>query len=143
MIKIYEKSYSELINLKTFSERFEYLKLSGSVGYETFGSKRYLNQILYHSEEWSSIRDKIIIRDLGRDLGVEGYEIYGDIFVHHINPIAPNDILNFSKKVYDENNLITTSRVTHNAIHYGDERNLMTVTKRRKNDTVLWKKGGT
>lgn len=134
------KTYSELITIPTFEERFEYLKLDGQVGVETFGFNRYLNQAFYKSDEWLSIRDYVITRDNGCDLGVEGYEIYGRILIHHINPITKDDIVHRSKSLLDPENLITTVKRTHDAIHYGDSNLLMRAPiERRKNDTCPWR----
>ena len=135
------RTYSELITIPTFEERFEYLKLNGSVGLETFGHDRYLNQILYNSPEWRRLRPEIIVRDNGCDLACEGYEIFGKILIHHINPITAQDILNRNPKVFDPENVITTVHNTHNAIHYGDENLLITAPiERSKNDTCPWRK---
>ena len=135
------RTYSELITIPTFEERFEYLKLNGSVGLETFGHDRYLNQILYNSPEWRRFRPEIIVRDNGCDLACEGYEIFGKILIHHINPITAQDILNRNPKVFDPENVITTVHNTHNAIHYGDENLLITAPiERSRNDTCPWKK---
>lgn len=135
------RTYSELITLPTFEERFNYLKLDGLVGQETFGYDRYLNQHLYQrNPRWKKARDKVIIRDDGCDLGVEGYEIYGKIIVHHMNPITMDDIINDRDWIYDPEFLICTVHNTHNAIHYGDEKLLMTAPiVRTKNDTCPWK----
>ena len=134
------KTYSELITIPTFEERFEYLKLDGQVGVETFGFNRYLNQAFYKSDEWLSIRDYVITRDNGCDLGMEGYEIYGRILIHHINPITKDDIIQRSRILLDPENLITTVKRTHDAIHYGDSNLLMrTPIERRKNDTCPWR----
>lgn len=134
------KCYSELITLPSFEERFKYLQLNGSVGKETFGFDRYLNQILYSSQDWKSLRNKIIIRDNGCDLACEGYEIYGRILIHHIVPITIDDILKRRSIVFDTENLICVTHNTHNAIHYGDEHLLMTGSIERKaNDTCPWK----
>lgn len=134
------KTYSELITIPTFEERFEYLKLDGQVGVETFGFNRYLNQAFYKSDEWLSIRDYIITRDNGCDLGMEGYEIYGRILIHHINPITKDDIIQRSRILLDPENLITTVKRTHDAIHYGDSNLLMRAPiERRKNDTCPWR----
>lgn len=134
------KSYSELITIPTFEERFEYLKLDGQVGIETFGFNRYLNQAFYKSDEWLSIRDYVITRDNGCDLGMEGYEIYGRILIHHINPITKDDIIQRSRILLDPENLITTVKRTHDAIHYGDSNLLMRAPiERRKNDTCPWR----
>ena len=134
------KTYSELITIPTFEERFEYLKLDGQVGVETFGFNRYLNQAFYKSDEWLSIRDYVITRDNGCDLGMEGYEIYGRILIHHINPITKDDIIQRSKILLDPENLITTVKRTHDAIHYGDSNLLIKAPiERRKNDTCPWR----
>ena len=134
------KTYSELITIPTFEERFEYLKLDGQVGVETFGFNRYLNQAFYKSDEWLSIRDYIITRDNGCDLGMEGYEIYGRILIHHINPITKDDIIQRSRILLDPENLITTVKRTHDAIHYGDSNLLMKAPiERKKNDTCPWR----
>lgn len=134
------KTYSELIKLPTFEERFEYLRLDGVVGEETFGFDRYLNQIFYRSQKWKSIKNKVIVRDLGRDLGVEGYEIYGRIIVHHMNPINADDIRRESDFLIDPEYLICTTHNTHNAIHYGDESLLIKApVERTKYDTCPWK----
>ena len=134
------KTYSELITIPTFEERFEYLKLDGQVGVEIFGFNRYLNQAFYKSDEWLSIRDYVITRDNGCDLGMEGYEIYGRIIIHHINPITKDDIIQRSRILLDPENLITTIKRTHDAIHYGDSNLLMRAPiERRKNDTCPWR----
>ena len=134
------KTYSELITIPTFEERFEYLKLDGQVGIETFGFNRYLNQAFYKSDEWLSIRDYVITRDNGCDLGMEGYEIYGRILIHHINPITKDDIIQRSRILLDPENLITTVKRTHDAIHYGDSNLLIKAPiERRKNDTCPWR----
>lgn len=134
------KTYSELIRIPTFQERFKYLKLNGKVGEFTFNGHRYLNQRLYQCVEWSSIRRRAIIRDKGCDLAMDGYEITGNVLVHHINPITIADIVERKSCVFDLENLITTSLDTHNAIHYGDE-NLLPkeFAIRTKNDTCLWR----
>lgn len=136
------RCYSELITLPTYLERFNYLKLGGRVGADTFGFDRYLNQKFYHDDPmWKSSRDTVIIRDNGCDLGIEGYEIHGKILVHHMNPITMDDIIKKRDWIYDPEFLISTAHNTHNAIHYGDERllNLGPVT-RSPNDTCLWKR---
>ena len=134
------KCYSELLQLTTFKERYEYLRLDGVVGEETFGFDRYLNQIFYNSQEWKDIRRKIIIRDNGCDLGIEGHEIYGKILIHHMNPISVEDILKRSDFLLNPEYLISTILTTHNAIHYGDESLLTTEpVVRSKNDTCPWK----
>lgn len=136
------RCYSDLIKLPTYIERFNYLKLGGRVGADTFGFDRHMNQILYQrSQRWKKSRDLVIIRDNGCDLGVEGHEIHGKILVHHINPITPEDILYDRDWIYDPEFLISTMHNTHNAIHYGDE-NLLVVapTMRTPNDTCPWKR---
>ena len=134
------RTYSELIKLRTFEERYEYLKLNGKVGEETFGFDRYLNQIFYRSKEWASIRDQVIIRDCGCDLAAEGYEIYGKILIHHMNPITKADILERSDLLLNPEYLICVSKRTHDAIHYGD-RDLLTTgpIERTRNDTCPWR----
>lgn len=135
------KSYSELITIPTFIERFEYLKIGGRIGEETFGFDRHLNQTLYRSLEWKRFRREIIIRDMGCDLACEGYEIIGKILIHHINPISVEDVVNRSYKIFDKDNVICTSLNTHNAIHYGDADLLVTEPIiRTKNDTCPWKR---
>ena len=134
------KSYSELITLPTFEERFEYLRLNGTVGSETFGHDRYLNQTLYRSPEWKRFRHKIIIRDNGCDLACEGYEIYEKVLIHHINPITVKDILERNSMVFDPENVVCTILNTHNAIHYGDDSLIIKAPiKRSKNDTCPWR----
>ena len=134
------KTYSELVTLPTFEERFKYLQLSGVVGKETFGFDRYLNQTLYRSQKWKAIRDHIIVRDNGCDLGVEGYDIYGKILVHHMNPITRKDIELGSDFLLNPEFLICTTHNTHNAIHYGDEELLVRAPiVRTKNDTCPWR----
>ena len=134
------KTYSELILLPTFKERFEYLKLSGVVGRDTFGFDRYLNQQFYRTSEWKKVRDAVIIRDNGCDLGVEGYEIHDRIIIHHMNPITANDIIKHSDWIVDPNQLICTSFRTHNALHYGDISLIdKQPTIRKPNDTCPWR----
>lgn len=134
------RTYTELSSLQTFEERFRYLSLNASVGQQTFGFDRYLNQIFYRSQKWKSIRDHVIIRDNGCDLGVEGFDIYGKIIIHHMNPISLNDIEKESAYLLDPEFLICTTHNTHNAIHYGDESLLITApVERYKNDTCPWK----
>ena len=135
------RTYSELITLPTYKERFNYLKLDSVVGKETFGYDRYINQQLYQrNPRWKKSRDIVIIRDNGCDLGVEGFEIFGKIIVHHMNPITMDDIINDRDWIYDPEYLICTVHNTHNAIHYGDERLLTTAPiVRTKNDTCPWK----
>lgn len=134
------KTYSELIALPTFEERYRYLRLGGRVGEETFGFDRYLNQIFYRSEEWRAIRDEVIIRDGGCDLGMPDREIFGQILVHHMNPIRKEDILRRSKFLLDPEYLICTIKNTHDAIHYGDESLLILApVERTKYDTCPWR----
>lgn len=134
------KTYSELSKLSTYEERFEYLKLDGQVGSDTFGYDRYLNQALYKSREWKRTRDKVITRDKGCDLGIEGYEINSKPIIHHMNPITIDDIRNRDPKVFDPDFLITVTHPTHNAIHYGTEQRISRVPVERKaGDTCPWK----
>lgn len=134
------RTYSELITLPTFIERYRYLKLSGRVGEDTFGFDRYLNQVFYQSKEWRSIRDYVITRDNGCDLGIFGHEIYGRILIHHMNPITSDDILKRSDLLLNPEYLICTIKNTHDAIHYSDESLLITdPIERSKNDTCPWK----
>lgn len=131
--------YTELEPLDTFVERFEYLKLPGEIGVRTFGSDRYLNQQFYRSREWKQIRDTVIIRDNGCDLGIPGFEILGDLLVHHINPIQAQDLRDFNPDVLNPEYLICVSRRTHNAIHFGDIRQLPQLpVSRTAGDTKLW-----
>ena len=133
------RTYSELITIPTFLARYEYLKLDGQVGKETFGFDRYLNQQFYHSDEWRSIRDFIITRDLGCDLGLEGYEIHGRIYIHHMNPITVKDIRDYTDYLIDPEYLICTTHNTHNAIHYGDSSLLIAEpVERTPFDTCPW-----
>lgn len=135
------RTYSELITLPTFEERYRYLRLGGRVGEETFGFDRYLNQIFYTSDEWRSVRDYVIIRDNGCDLGMLDREIHGKILVHHMNPIKQEDILRRSKFLLDPEYLICTIKNTHDAIHYGDESLLiLDPIERTKNDTCPWRR---
>lgn len=135
------KTYSEAILLPTFIERYRYLKIGGSVGAETFGYDRYLNQTLYRSAEWKRFRREMIIRDGGMDLACDDYEIVGKILLHHIDPITPEDIIRRHPKIFDPENVICVSLGTHNAIHYGDE-SLLIVDPiiRTPNDTCPWKR---
>lgn len=140
MMKQNNRCYTELSKLKTFKERFDYLKLDGTVGIETFGFDRYLNQALYHSDDWKSVRDKVIIRDLGCDLGIEGYELSKYITIHHMNPVQAVEIENRAPWIFDPEFLISCSRATHNAIHYGDASLLTKELEIRKpNDTCPWR----
>lgn len=133
------KSYNQLRRLSTFEERYRYLKLGGVLGEQTFGFDRWINQRFYRSREWMSARDYTIVRDGGRDLGIEGYEIHSGLLVHHMNPITPDDLKHGEEWVVDPNYLITTSLRTHNAIHYGDESLLPRgPIVRTSGDTKLW-----
>lgn len=135
------KTYSEMILLPTFLERFKYLQIGGMVGSETFGFDRYLNQSLYRTAEWKRFRNEIIVRDNGCDLGCDDRTIYGKILVHHINPLTVEDIVNRHSCVFDPDNVICVSLDTHNAIHYGDEELLMLgPIERTKNDTCPWRR---
>lgn len=134
------KTYTELQTLQTFKERFEYLKLDGIVGRETFGFERYLNQKFYRSLEWKQMRDRIIVRDMGCDLGLPGYEINDKVYIHHMNPISTKDILDITEYLLNPEYLICVSHNTHNAIHYGTENFLLSMPVERKpNDTCPWK----
>ena len=135
------RTYSELITLPTFEERYEYLRLNGKVGEDTFGFDRWLNQVFYKSDIWLKTRDKIIIRDNGCDLGILGREIYGKILVHHMNPIMAKDILDRTEFLLNPDYLICTSKNTHDAIHYSDSGILITAPiERSKNDTCPWRR---
>lgn len=134
------KTYSELITIPTFEERFKYLRLDGSVGEQTFGFDRYINQVFYQSYEWKKVRDAVIIRDNGCDLGVEGHDIRGKILIHHMNPITVKDIETCSDFLLNPEYLISTIHLTHNAIHYGDESLLPKgPIERKKYDTCPWR----
>lgn len=134
------KTYSELIALPTFEERYEYLRLNSRVGKDTFGFDRYLNQNFYRSAEWRRIRDRVIVRDNGCDLAIDDRIIYGKILIHHMNPITDKDLFNLSDILLDPEYLICVSHNTHNAIHYGDgERLVKDPIVRTKNDTCPWK----
>jgi len=133
------RSYRDLRRLSTFEERFRYLALGGRVGRETFGFDRWVNQGFYKSREWRQARDQTIVRDNGCDLGVEGYEIYDKIYIHHINPVTLEQIERGDPCLVDPDNLITVTHRTHNAIHYGNERLLPSpLVERRAGDTKLW-----
>ena len=134
------KTYSELSKLTTFEERYNYLRLNGFVGKETFGFDRYLNQVFYRSSKWRSIRDFVIVRDNGCDLGIEGREIHGRIIIHHMNPITIQDITQQTEFLLDPEFLISTAHETHNAIHYGDTNLLIQEpVERKRNDTCPWR----
>lgn len=140
------RTYSELIRLPTFEERFEYLRLDGVVGESTFGFDRYLNQIFYHSEEWKAVRREVILRDSNGDcvldLGCDGHEIFGRVLIHHMNPISAKDIVRRADILLNPEYLISTMKLTHDAIHYGDE-SLLAFDKpivRKPNDTCPWRR---
>ena len=134
------RTYSDLIKIEDFEERFKYLSLAGTVGEFTFGGHRYLNQMLYQTEKWKSTRREVIFRDNGCDLAHKDYAINGSIYIHHLNPITIDDILNERPCVFDLENLVSTTFRTHNAIHYGSydliQKNLV---ERKENDTCLWR----
>lgn len=135
------RSYSELIRLPTFEDRLKYLLLFGVVGDDTFGHGRYLNQEFYRSREWRRCRDAVIIRDLGCDLAIPDHIIFGQLHVHHINPISEHALLHGSETLFDMDNLVLVSHATHNAIHYGDLSSVLATEPivRRPNDTIPWK----
>lgn len=135
------RTYSELVKLETFDDRFRYLQLNGEVGKDTFGFDRFLNQDFYRSKEWKRARDLVIARDLGCDLGVEGFEIHGKLMIHHMNPITPKDIMEFTDYLVDPEYLVCVSYDTHNALHFGDD-SILEANKlitRKPNDTCPWK----
>ena len=135
------RTYSELIKLPTFEERFEYLNLNGIVSQLTFGSERYLNQMFYTSDEWRRLRREIILRDEGCDLGIDGFDIHSKIIIHHMNPIREEDILQHSEYLINPEYLICTSLRTHNAIHYGDKQQVTYhPIERKPNDTCPWRR---
>ena len=141
VIQMSIRTYSELITLPTFEERFRYLQLGGKVGEDTFGHDRYLNQMFYTSDEWRRIRRDVIVRDNGCDLGIQDREIHGLIIIHHMNPITIEDIINRSEFLLNPEYLISTVKNTHDAIHFSDERILITdPIERRPNDTCPWKR---
>lgn len=133
------RNYRELSRLDTFEERYQYLKMKGIVGVATFGFDRWINQEFYRSREWKDVRNEVITRDNGCDLGVLGYEIHKDLLIHHMNPMSLRDIEHGEEWILDPNFLVTTSRTTHNAIHYGNE-NLLPrgPVTRMSGDTTLW-----
>lgn len=133
------RTYTELLTFKTLEERYEYLKLTGTVGKKTFGWDRYYNQRFYHSSEWRAVRNSVIIRDNGCDLGVDGYEIYDKVLIHHMNPIWIEDLRNKNADILNPEFLISVSAMTHQAIHYGDKSLLPLIPiERRPGDTKLW-----
>ena len=134
------RTYSQLKQLQTFEERYDYLKLGGVVGEDTFGFDRYLNQNFYRSREWKRVRDEVIMRDNGCDLCVDGHEIRGKILIHHMNPITSEDIHRVSDYLLNPEYLICVTHRTHNAIHYGDESLIVTAPiERTQNDTCPWR----
>lgn len=139
MMSMTTRRYSDMIRWDTHEERYEYLRLGGTVGIETFGFDRYINQDFYRSSEWKSAREKTIIRDNGCDLGIEGFEIHGQLLVHHMNPMTAEEVMHGVDWILDPEFLITTCHITHNAIHYGD-RNLLKkpYVPRTPGDTRLW-----
>lgn len=139
-MRMTDKCYTELKKLKTFEERFRYLKLGGKIGIETFGFDRYLNQVFYTSPEWRTIRNQVIVRDNGGDMGLEDYPINGRILVHHMNPITVQDILERKSSILNPEYLICVGHDTHNALHYADENYIRTKTfeERKPGDTTLW-----
>lgn len=135
-----ERSYSELMLLPTFEERFRYLMLGGYVGVETFGSSRWINQAFYKSKEWTDFRRSIIVRDGGCDLAIPGFDIFKWATIHHINPLSKTDVLDHTELLFDPENVITVTPNTHKAIHYGDDSLLtLQLSDRKPNDTCPWK----
>jgi hypothetical protein len=136
-----KRTYAELIRHPTLEDRFRYLSLKGRVGHVTFGSERYMNQRFYQSVQWRNVRDYVIMRDNGCDLGVEGWEIHRGLYIHHMNPMTPESIREGDPSILDPDNLITCSMRTHQAIHYGDERQLARpFVERSSGDTTLWRR---
>lgn len=134
------RSYSELSSLATYEERFDYLQLRGKVGGETFGFERWINQRFYRSTQWKQVRNHVIARDLGNDLGSEGFPIFDRIIIHHMNPMTPEDIVDGNPDILNPEYLITTNHNTHNAIHYGDKTLLPGIAlERTPGDTTLWR----
>jgi hypothetical protein len=133
------RTYSELSSIYTFEERFRYLALRGSVGEATFGFDRWINQEFYRSRQWRDLRHHVIARDNGCDLGIDGFEIHSGLYIHHMNPLRVEDIVHMDDSILDPEYLISTSHRTHNAIHYGDERQLPRhYVPRNRGDTKLW-----
>ena len=134
------RTFSEMRRFDSFEDRFKYLKLDGSVGVATFGFDRYINQKFYRSREWKQLRDVVILRDNGCDLGVDGYEIHERVLIHHMNPMTSSDLIHGSDDILNPEFLITVTHATHNAIHYGDESLFIkTPVERFKNDTIPWR----
>jgi hypothetical protein len=137
------RRYSRLKRLETLDDRFKYLRLQGSVGRSSFGFDRHINQAFYRSREWRDVRDFVIVRDDGCDLGVEGYEIHSELLVHHMNPMDADSIIHKEEWILDPEFLITTTHRTHNAIHFGDEKQIpRKYVERRPGDTSLWERTG-
>ena len=135
-----QRCYTELIQLPTFKERYEYLRIGGRVGQDTFGFERYLNQKFYHSAGWREVRNKVILRDEGRDLAMEGYELHDGIYIHHMNPIVPQDLVDVPEWILNPEYLVCVSKRTHDAIHFGDASLLPQLPKERTpNDMCPWK----
>jgi hypothetical protein len=135
------RTYSELVTFKTIEERYNYLKLKSAVGRPTFGAERYLNQEFYRSKAWRRLRNEIIVRDNGCDLGVDGYDIFDNVYVHHMNPMRTEDIVHGNRDNLDPEFLICVAFRTHNAIHYGDDSQLpKRFVDRRPGDTTLWRR---
>lgn len=133
------RTYSEMSHFQTFEERYRYLALRGSVGASTFGFDRHMNQMFYQSREWRQLRQHVILRDNGCDLGVDGFEIFDRVYIHHMNPMTPDDIIDGNSDILDPEFLISVTHKTHNAIHYGDESQLpQRIIERRPGDTKLW-----
>ena len=140
MMTMTTRRYGELVQIPLFDDRYEYLKLGGSVGYSTFGYDRWINQRFYNSYEWKQVRNEVLVRDDGLDLGVPGYEIRGKPIVHHLNPMAPHDIAHSEQWIINPEYLITTCHNTHQAIHYGDKGMLpRKYVERKSGDTDLWR----
>lgn len=134
-----DRSYSDLSRLRSFQERYDYLRLKGAVGQDTFGFDRYMNQRFYTSREWRRVRHEVIARDLGCDLGLEGFEINDRIYIHHMNPMTKDQIIHGDDSILDPEFLISCTLATHNAIHYGDPSSLVQLPpERRPGDTTLW-----
>lgn len=136
-----KRTYSELISIPTFEERYRYLKLNGVIGEDTFGYDRYLNQLFYRSKEWRKVRNEVLLRDNGFDLACDGYNIPGKVLIHHMNPITLKDIQQRNDEILNPEYLICVSMDTHNAIHYGDDSRILTVEPivRTRNDTCPWR----
>lgn len=132
------RSYAEFRQLETHEERLKYLELKGSVGRETFGSDRWVNQRFYTSREWRHVRDLVVTRDLGCDLGIDGFEIYKGLYIHHMNPMTLDQIVSGDPRILDPEYLVTVTHTTHNAIHYGVGQHIPRLTERRPGDTRLW-----